>query len=180
MLILTPFSRFVPPCIDGGGFGIIPAFLADQFGAQNVGATHGVILTSWSLAGVGGGLIFTSILRQQEAILTKDDPARGLLFIYNMNFRWIVAITALSFILCILIPTNLKDRKLPKVQGETLRFRNPLSKNLVRLVNGKFVTVSQEAEDEEWAAYLSSLGIQALRTTGEAAPEKKSVDVIEG
>ncbi|KAI8809038.1 hypothetical protein BJ742DRAFT_247772 [Cladochytrium replicatum] len=34
----------------GAGFGIIPAFLADQFSSKNIGATHGVILTAWSLA----------------------------------------------------------------------------------------------------------------------------------
>jgi hypothetical protein len=30
----------------GGGFATIPAFLADMFGAENVGAIHGVLLTS--------------------------------------------------------------------------------------------------------------------------------------
>ncbi|KAJ3191692.1 hypothetical protein HDU67_005758, partial [Dinochytrium kinnereticum] len=49
----------------GAGFGIIPAFLADQFGSRNVGATHGVILTAWSVAGVCGGIVFTAVYNSE-------------------------------------------------------------------------------------------------------------------
>jgi hypothetical protein len=44
----------------GGGFGLMPAFLTAQFGSQNIGALHGIILTAWSLVGVIGGLSFTA------------------------------------------------------------------------------------------------------------------------
>ena len=51
---------------DGGGFGMVAAFMADQFGAKNVGVSHGVILTAWALAGVGGGLIFTGVYTHEK------------------------------------------------------------------------------------------------------------------
>jgi MFS family permease len=38
----------------GGGFATIPAYLADMFGTQFVGAIHGRLLTAWSTAGVIG------------------------------------------------------------------------------------------------------------------------------
>eukprot|EP00769_Ergobibamus_cyprinoides_P001205 gnl/Ergobibamus_cyprinoides/221.p1 GENE.gnl/Ergobibamus_cyprinoides/221~~gnl/Ergobibamus_cyprinoides/221.p1 ORF type:complete len:387 (+),score=155.29 gnl/Ergobibamus_cyprinoides/221:90-1163(+) len=38
----------------GGGFALAPAWLADVFGTDNVGAVHGVILTAWSIAGIVG------------------------------------------------------------------------------------------------------------------------------
>jgi len=41
----------------GGGFSTIPAYLADLFGPQFVGAIHGRILTAWSAAGVIGPLL---------------------------------------------------------------------------------------------------------------------------
>jgi MFS family permease len=41
----------------GGGFATVPAYLADIFGAQFVGAIHGRLLTAWSAAGVVGPLI---------------------------------------------------------------------------------------------------------------------------
>ena len=41
----------------GGGFATIPAYLADLFGTQFVGAIHGRLLTAWSTAGVLGPVI---------------------------------------------------------------------------------------------------------------------------
>lgn len=41
----------------GGGFATIPAYLADIFGTQFVGAIHGRILTAWSTAGILGPVI---------------------------------------------------------------------------------------------------------------------------
>ncbi|MEI7458676.1 MAG: OFA family MFS transporter [Pirellula sp.] len=41
----------------GGGFASIPAYLADLFGTQMVGAIHGRLLTAWSVAGVLGPVL---------------------------------------------------------------------------------------------------------------------------
>mgnify|MGYP000928677197 CR=1 FL=1 len=41
----------------GGGFATIPAYLADLFGTQYVGAIHGRLLTAWSTAGVVGPVL---------------------------------------------------------------------------------------------------------------------------
>ncbi|MEZ0231460.1 MAG: OFA family MFS transporter [Methylophilaceae bacterium] len=41
----------------GGGFATIPAYLADLFGTQFVGAIHGRLLTAWSTAGVLGPVV---------------------------------------------------------------------------------------------------------------------------
>lgn len=41
----------------GGGFGTIPAYLADLFGTQMVGAIHGRLLTAWATAGVLGPVV---------------------------------------------------------------------------------------------------------------------------
>ncbi|MDB5987940.1 MAG: transporter [Nevskia sp.] len=41
----------------GGGFATVPAYLADLFGTQMVGAIHGRLLTAWSTAGVIGPVL---------------------------------------------------------------------------------------------------------------------------
>ncbi len=41
----------------GGGFATVPAYLADMFGTQFVGAIHGRLLTAWSTAGILGPVI---------------------------------------------------------------------------------------------------------------------------
>ena len=40
----------------GGGFSTVPAFLSDLFGAKELSAVHGKILTAWAAAGVVGPL----------------------------------------------------------------------------------------------------------------------------
>ena len=41
----------------GGGFATVPAYLADMFGTQMVGAIHGRLLTAWSAAGIIGPVL---------------------------------------------------------------------------------------------------------------------------
>jgi hypothetical protein len=45
----------------GGGFATVPAYLADMFGTQMVGAIHGRLLTAWSAAGILGPLLVNYI-----------------------------------------------------------------------------------------------------------------------
>jgi OFA family oxalate/formate antiporter-like MFS transporter len=45
----------------GGGFGTMPAFAADYFGAENVGSIYGLMLTAWGFAGVLGPMLIASI-----------------------------------------------------------------------------------------------------------------------
>ncbi|HUC65885.1 MAG TPA: OFA family MFS transporter [Stellaceae bacterium] len=49
----------------GGGFSTVPAYLADVFGTQMVGAIHGRLITAWSVAGVVGPALIAE-LRQFE------------------------------------------------------------------------------------------------------------------
>jgi len=49
----------------GGGFATIPAYIADIFGTQFVGAIHGRILTAWSVAGVLGPALVNYIREYQ-------------------------------------------------------------------------------------------------------------------
>ncbi|HEY0179859.1 MAG TPA: OFA family MFS transporter [Dokdonella sp.] len=51
----------------GGGFATVPAYLADVFGTQMVGAIHGRLLTAWSTAGVIGPFIISYLRDTQLA-----------------------------------------------------------------------------------------------------------------
>ena len=51
----------------GGGFATVPAYLADVFGTQFVGAIHGRLLTAWSTAGVLGPVLVSYISTQALA-----------------------------------------------------------------------------------------------------------------
>ena len=51
----------------GGGFATIPAYLADLFGTQMVGAIHGRLLTAWATAGVLGPVMVNYLREYQIA-----------------------------------------------------------------------------------------------------------------
>jgi len=54
--ILTAVAFVVLLCY-GGGFGTMPAFAADFFGAKNVGPIYGLMLTAWGFASAFGPLL---------------------------------------------------------------------------------------------------------------------------
>ena len=45
----------------GGGFGTLPAFAADYFGAEHVGTIYGLMLTAWGFAGVLGPTLIAAL-----------------------------------------------------------------------------------------------------------------------
>jgi hypothetical protein len=51
----------------GGGFATVPAYLADLFGTQMVGAIHGGLLTAWAAAGLLGPNLVNYIREYQIA-----------------------------------------------------------------------------------------------------------------
>jgi MFS family permease len=57
----------------GGGFATIPAYLRDLFGAMQVGAIHGRLLTAWSVAGILGPML-VNYLR----VWLQDHGAKGV------------------------------------------------------------------------------------------------------
>ena len=52
----------------GGGFSTVPAYLADLFGTQMVGAIHGRLLTAWATAGILGPVIVNYMREYQLAL----------------------------------------------------------------------------------------------------------------
>jgi OFA family oxalate/formate antiporter-like MFS transporter len=45
----------------GGGFGTMPAFAADYFGARDIGSIYGLMLTAWGAAGVVGPTLIAHV-----------------------------------------------------------------------------------------------------------------------
>jgi MFS family permease len=92
----------------GGGFATIPAFLADIFGPENVGAIHGAILTAWSAAAIVGPVIITELSNRAKAALA---PGSSRVHIYDFPLQVLAAGLACGFILTLLIrPLKQPDR----------------------------------------------------------------------
>lgn len=59
--LLLQILLFVVISMYGGSFALLPAFVSDLFGTKELGAIHGLLLTSWSCAGVFGPLLVAFI-----------------------------------------------------------------------------------------------------------------------
>ncbi|GAB6141338.1 OFA family MFS transporter [Methylosoma difficile] len=57
----------------GGGFATVPAYLADLFGTQMVGAIHGRLLTAWATAGILGPVVVNYMRDYQLSLGTPRD-----------------------------------------------------------------------------------------------------------
>jgi MFS family permease len=93
-------ALFVVFSMYGGGFATIPAFLADMFGAENVGAIHGVILTAWSAAAIAGPVIITELSSRAKASLA---PGASKIHIYDQPLEVLAALLAVGFVLTLLV-----------------------------------------------------------------------------
>ncbi len=98
--IIFEAALFVIFTMYGGGFATIPAFLADMFGAQNVGAIHGVLLTSWSAAAIAGPVIITELSNRAKANLA---PGASKIHIYDQPLQVLAALLAVGFVLTLLV-----------------------------------------------------------------------------
>jgi MFS family permease len=76
----------------GGGFATVPAYLADMFGTQFVGAIHGRLLTAWSTAGIIGPVVVNYIREFQLAAGVPRDQ------LYNTTMYILCAMLVAGFI----------------------------------------------------------------------------------
>jgi MFS family permease len=97
LFLATLFAIFT---MYGGGFATIPAFLADLFGAENVGAIHGAVLTAWSAAAVAGPVIITKLSSDAKAALS---PSQSHIHVYDTPLRVLAALLSVGFILTALV-----------------------------------------------------------------------------
>jgi len=99
-------SLFIVFTMYGGGFATIPAFLADIFGPENVGAIHGALLTAWSAAAVAGPVIITELSNRAKAGLAAG---ASRIHVYDTPLQVLAALLAVGFVLTLLV-RPLKNR----------------------------------------------------------------------
>lgn len=81
----------------GGGFSTVPAYLADLFGTQMVGAIHGRLLTAWATAGILGPVL-VNYMRDHQ--LSLGMPRES---VYNTTMYILAGMLLLGLICNLLI-----------------------------------------------------------------------------
>jgi len=93
----------------GGGFATVPAYLADVFGTQFVGAIHGRLLTAWSTAGIVGPVVVNYI---REAQIRAGVPRES---VYDFTMYILAGMLVVGFI-CNFLVRPLADKWYMKEQ----------------------------------------------------------------
>lgn len=74
----------------GGGFGTMPSFVNDVFGARRMSVMYGTMLTAWSAAGVAGPLMMASL---------KDNyPDRAVIYCFLLGVMCLGSAFVVSFL----------------------------------------------------------------------------------
>lgn len=81
----------------GGGFSTVPAYLADLFGTQFVGAIHGRLLTAWATAGILGPVV-VNYMREYQLSLGIERAQ-----VYNQTMYILVGMLVIGMIANLLI-----------------------------------------------------------------------------
>lgn len=81
----------------GGGFATVPAYLADLFGTQMVGAIHGRLLTAWATAGIVGPVVINYMRDYQLSLGTPRDQ------VYNQTMYILVGFLLVGLVCNLLV-----------------------------------------------------------------------------
>ncbi|MBE7940980.1 MULTISPECIES: OFA family MFS transporter [Ramlibacter] len=81
----------------GGGFSTVPAYLADLFGTQFVGAIHGRLLTAWATAGILGPVVVNYMREYQLGLGIPREQ------VYNQTMYILVGMLVIGFICNLLV-----------------------------------------------------------------------------
>ncbi len=81
----------------GGGFATVPAYLADIFGTQFVGAIHGRLLTAWATAGILGPVVVNYMREYQLGLGLPREQ------VYNQTMYILVGMLVIGLIANLLV-----------------------------------------------------------------------------
>ncbi len=81
----------------GGGFATVPAYLADMFGTQMVGAIHGRLLTAWATAGILGPVVVNYMREYQLGLGIPREQ------VYNQTMYILVGMLLVGLVANLLI-----------------------------------------------------------------------------
>ncbi len=81
----------------GGGFATVPAYLADLFGTQMVGAIHGRLLTAWATAGIIGPVVVNYMREYQIGLGLPRDQ------VYNQTMYILVGFLVVGLVANLLV-----------------------------------------------------------------------------
>ncbi|MFL0690758.1 MAG: OFA family MFS transporter [Agrobacterium tumefaciens] len=103
----------------GGGFATIPAYLADIFGTQFVGAIHGRLLTAWATAGIVGPVVVNYIREAQIAAGVAPGPELYTSTMYILAGMLALGLVANAFVKPLSDKWFMSEEEVASLQAKT-------------------------------------------------------------
>ena len=145
----------------GGGFATVPAYLADLFGTQMVGAIHGRLLTAWATAGVLGPVVVNYMREYQLGLGLPREQ------VYNQTMYILTGMLVIGLV-CNLMVRPLADKwfmtDAELAEEKRLANEKASASELVRGLNGGADAVSPGVVALAWAAVGIPLAWGVYRT----------------
>jgi MFS family permease len=145
----------------GGGFATVPAYLADLFGTQMVGAIHGRLLTAWATAGVLGPVVVNYMREYQLGLGLPREQ------VYNQTMYILTGMLVIGLV-CNLMVRPLADKwfmtDAELAEEKRLANEKASASELVRGLNGGADAVSPGVVALAWAAVGLPLAWGVYRT----------------
>ena len=145
----------------GGGFATVPAYLADIFGTQMVGAIHGRLLTAWATAGVLGPVVVNYMREYQLGLGIPREQ------VYNQTMYILTGMLVIGLV-CNLMVRPLADKwfmtDAELAEEKRLAHEKASASELVRGQNGGADAVSPVVVALAWAAVGIPLAWGVYRT----------------
>jgi MFS family permease len=132
----------------GGGFATVPAYLADIFGTQMVGAIHGRLLTAWATAGILGPVVVNYMREYQLGLGMPREQ------VYNQTMYILVGMLVIGLICNLLVrplAEVVHDGQPSSPKKNAWRTKKPWPPKLHRANGGNGSTVSPAVVMLAWA-----------------------------
>lgn len=104
VILFQLFIFLVVSCY-GGGFSNLPAFASDLFGTKQLGVIHGYLLTTWSLGGIFGPIIVSTIREAANSYVP-------VFYVFSI-------LIAISFGISLLLRSDVNKMKQQRVKNPT-------------------------------------------------------------
>lgn len=131
----------------GGGFATVPAYLADLFGTQMIGAIHGRLLTAWATAGILGPVVVNYMRDYQLRIGIPREQ------VYNQTMYILASMLVVGFV-CNLMIRPLADKWF-MTDAELTEEKRLAHEHAAALETGGAVGDGQTSLVAVWLAWLA-------------------------
>jgi MFS family permease len=144
----------------GGGFATVPAYLADLFGTRYVGAIHGRLLSAWSLAGIVGPFIVSSMRDTAIAAGTPRD------LVYAPIYQALAVLLLIAFIANLIIrPVDKRFHSIEEIRDTVPGSTAAIKSDGVQAQGGRRTIIIVVC----WAAVLAPIAWGVIRTVAKVA-----------